>query len=96
MVKVVANRFIREECLEEYLRLVEELVKRTNENDPGCITYELCRSQRDPLHFAMLEEWETPEDLANHSKSAHCQELIPQISSFSSKDPQISIFDKLF
>ncbi|NLB29585.1 MAG: antibiotic biosynthesis monooxygenase [Clostridiales bacterium] len=96
MVKVVANNYVRKECVDEYLRLGKEIVEKTNALDKGCIKYELCRSVQDPLHFAMLEEWESMADLEAHMQSDHFKELIPQINSLVSKEGAISLFEKVW
>lgn len=95
MVKVVANNYVKEECLDEYLRLNKEIVEKTNALDKGCIKYELCRDTEDPLHFAMIEEWESMEDLNAHMQSAHFKEIIPQLAPFNAKEGQITIFEKV-
>ena len=96
MVKVVANNFVKEECVDEFLRLTKIIVEKTNELDKGCIKYELCRNSQDPLHFAMLEEWESMADLDAHMKAAHFTEIIPQLGALCSKDGGISLFDKVW
>ena len=96
MVKVVANNFVKEECVDEFLRLGKEIVEKTNALDKGCIKYELCRNLQDSLHFAMLEEWESMADLEAHMKAAHFTEIIPQMGPLCSKDGGIGIFEPAF
>ena len=96
MVKVVANNFVKEECVDEFLRLGKEIVEKTNALDKGCIKYELCRDTQDPLHFAMIEEWESMADLELHMKAAHFTEIIPQLGACCGKEGGIDIFEKAF
>ena len=94
MVKVVANNFVKEECVDEFLRLAKIIVEKTNALDKGCISYQLCRNTQDPLHFAMLEEWESMADLEKHMQAAHFAEIIPQFAPLCSKDGGIDLFEK--
>lgn len=96
MIKVVANSYIKSEFIDEYLKLNSEVVELTNANDKGCIRYELCRDTQDPLHFIMLEEWESMEDLNAHMQSEHFKRIIPQLAPFSDKDGAVSLFEKVF
>ena len=39
--------------------------------EKGCIKYDLHQDQKDPSVFIFIEEWESEEDLNNHSGAAH-------------------------
>lgn len=95
-VKVVASTHIKEECLEEYLPLMKEIVEKTNALDKGCIRYELCRDTQNPLRFTMIEEWESQADLDAHMESAHFKEIIPKTGPFAAAPPDIAIYEKVF
>ena len=94
MVKVVANNYVKAECVDEFLRLTKEIVEKTNALDKGCIAYELFRDTKDPLHFAMIEEWEDQESLNAHMKAPHFIEIIPQLHALAAKEGGISLFEK--
>ena len=94
MIKVVANNYIKEGCVDEYLRLGKILVEKTNANDKGCINYDLFRDTKDPLHFVMLEEWESVADLEAHMQAEHFKEIIPQFGALRAKEGEITIFEK--
>lgn len=96
MIKVVANSYIKADCIDEYLKLSKEIVDLTNANDKGCIRYELCRDTKNPQHFIMLEEWESMEDLGAHMQSEHFKRIIPQTAPFGEKEGEIGIFEKVF
>jgi len=93
MVKVVANNFVKADGVDEFIRLAKIIVEKTNALDKGCIKYALCRDLQDPLHFAMLEEWESMADLDAHMKAAHFTEIIPQLGALCDKEGGISIFE---
>lgn len=94
MIKVVANNYVKKECLDDFLRLNREIIEKTNTLDKGCIKYELWGDTQDPLHFAMIEEWESIADLEAHMQSAHFKEIIPQMGPFASKQGEITVFEK--
>jgi len=96
MVQVLADNFIKEECIEEFLKVVKELVEKTNALDPGCIKYELCRDVSNPQRFVMVEEWEDQKSLDEHMKAAHCVELIPKLHPLGAKPTLLTILEKLF
>lgn len=41
--------------------------------EAGCINYDLHQSQEDPTLFLFYENWESPEALDAHGRSAHIQ-----------------------
>ena len=96
MIKVTAGNFVKAECVEEYLAIAEEIVKKTNAVDAGCVKYELCRDINDPLHFVMLEQWEDQESLEAHMKSPHFTELIPKMDGLTAKPPELTLLVKVF
>ena len=50
-------------------------------------------NQQDVLTF--IEEWESQEDLKNHSNSAHFTRIVPKLGEFTSKPMEISVYKKL-
>jgi quinol monooxygenase YgiN len=97
-IKVVANNYLLADKVEEYLAIAKELVAKTNELDKGCIGYDLYKDVADPLHYTMIEEWETQEALNAHMASEHFQRLIPGLgaSADNSKVGGITIYEKAF
>jgi len=96
MVKVIADNYVKEECVEDFLAVTRELVEKTNALDPGCIKYELCRDINDPLRFAMLEEWEDQKSLDDHMKAEHFVQLVPKLHDLGAKPTEITILEKMF
>jgi quinol monooxygenase YgiN len=70
------------------------MIKKTNANDKGCISYELYKDTQDPLHFTMIEEWENEEAIQGHMKAPHFVELIPVMDGFSSKPGELTTYVK--
>lgn len=95
MIKVVANEYIKAECVDDFIRMTKDLVEKTNAFDPGCIKYELCRDMNDPSHFIMLEEWEDQKSLDAHMKAEHFVNNVPKFSAFAIKPAEIALLEKV-
>ncbi|WP_137921232.1 putative quinol monooxygenase [Hydrogenophaga sp. 2FB] len=81
MLKVIAQDFIRPECLVQVEPLYRELVEKTRQ-EPLCITYELCVNQKDPGHFIFMEAWPDRAALDAHCQTEHFRRLVPQIDQY--------------
>jgi quinol monooxygenase YgiN len=48
---------------------IEAAVQRCKsaQQEPGCIQFEVYRSELNPLNYVLLEHWESPEALAVHA-----------------------------
>lgn len=79
MIKIVAKSLIKEECVEEYVALAKELVEKTNLNDKGMVYYTLNRAAKEKRLFAILEAWESKEDLNAHMASEHFTSIAPKM-----------------
>ncbi|MDR0445728.1 MAG: antibiotic biosynthesis monooxygenase [Oscillospiraceae bacterium] len=96
-IRVVAENHIRADAVDEYLAVTKELVEKTNTLDKGCISYQLARDSSDPLHFAVIEEWEDQASLDAHMKAEHFTRLIPELGKFGSGKPGgIAIFERVY
>lgn len=96
MIKVVAKNFVKPDSIEAYKAIAKKLVEATNENDAGCISYELYQDINDPHILTVIEEWESNEALQNHMLAKHFNELIPQMDALGEKPSEITLYSKLF
>lgn len=81
MLKVIAQDFIRVECIEKVMPLYRELVEKTNK-EPLCVFYQLFINQKDPGHFVFIEEWPNKEALDAHCSTEHFKRLVPLIDQY--------------
>lgn len=44
--------------------------------EPGCLAYDLYRSETDPAVWVLIEAWRTPADLEEHVRSSHFQAFL--------------------
>lgn len=78
MLKVIAQDFIKPECVEAVLPLYRELVEKTRQEE-RCISYDLFIDQKDPGHFVFIEEWPDRAALDAHCRTEHFTRLVPLI-----------------
>lgn len=81
MLKVIAQDFIRPECIPLVEPLYRELVEKTRQ-EPLCMAYELCVNQKDPGHFIFMEAWPDRAALDAHCQTEHFRRLVPQINQY--------------
>ena len=96
MVNVTAVCYVKEENLAEFLSIAKELVEKTNTLDKGCVRYMMYKDTSDPLHFVMLEEWESQEALDVHMEAQHFVELVPKLGEQTSKPIELTIMEDAF
>lgn len=78
MLKVIAQDFIKPDCIELVMPYYRELVEKTKQ-EPLCISYELHINQKDLGHFVFIEEWPDRAALDAHCATEHFKRLVPLI-----------------
>ena len=59
MIKILAKRLVKEECVEDYLAMTKELVA-ASQAEPGCVTYTLNRCAEKPAPVLLHRNLERP------------------------------------
>lgn len=95
MVKVIAKNFVKLNKVKEVLDLVKELVDLTEEEEDGCIKYEIYQDENDENILTMIEEWENKEVLKAHMASEHFQRIVPEMNKYMEKQGEINIYKKV-
>lgn len=94
-IRVVAREKLisgkRDEVIEKFLT---EMVETTRK-EKGCIFYEYHVDVDDPDAYAMIESWETMEDLQAHLESEHFQRIIPQVGEYLSEKTRLEIYEHI-
>lgn len=70
MVFVIATLTVKPEAKADLIAAAKDAIAATRQEE-GCISYELFESTVDPHKLAFVEEWESADRLALHSKSDH-------------------------
>lgn len=92
VLKVIAQDFIKLECIELLRPLYQELVEKTRQ-EPLCIAYDLFVDRKDPGHFIFVEEWPDRAALDAHCRSEHFTRLVPLINRHQRQDGTFILMD---
>lgn len=93
-IRIVARDHFKAECVEDALKLLQELVAETR-TERGNISYTYCQDMNVPNFFAMLECWESKESMAAHLKSEHFQRIMPQLSEMMAEPTRLEVYTEL-
>jgi quinol monooxygenase YgiN len=74
---------------EAFEKALVDFVNTVRANEPGALTYQLCRSKTDPNMYFMLEIYADAEALAAHGKTAHMQALLPVLGPLLGGAPEL-------
>lgn len=70
MIIVQANVVTKEGMRNDFVNAAAQCVYETRK-EPGCISYEFLVSTEDECAGAFIEQWQTMEDLSEHSRKEH-------------------------
>ena len=96
MIRVVAKNRIKTEKVEEFIALAKTLAEATNQNDKGCIHYELYQDVNDPQILTFIEEWESMEALSSHMEAQHFKEIVPQFGEYADGPEDVHLYKKAY
>lgn len=92
MIKIVAKNYIKAEKVSDFISLAKKLVLETNNNDAGCIQYELFQDIKNPQILTIIEEWENKESLDLHMEAKHFKEIVPMFGDFVEKPSEMNLY----
>ena len=95
MVKVIAKFFVKEDKVEEFLKLASVLVEESRK-ETGCVSYNLLQDVSNPQTLIMVEEWESAKILKTHMASAHFTSIIPEMSLLQFRKEEITVCKNVF
>ena len=81
MINIIAKRLVREECIDDYLRMTAELVS-ASQAEPGCVTYTLNLCAENPRLFCFIEIWKDQAAIEAHNTSEHFTRIGPQLAKY--------------
>lgn len=90
MISILATTYVKPECRDEYLRIVEELVEKSNA-EAGCRGYHLYEDIKEANKFTMIEFWLDQDAIDSHNSSEHFTRIVPQFASMRSKDGEVTL-----
>ena len=77
MIKIVAKRVIRSECIDVFHQLAAELVA-SSQAEAGNISYTFNQSTTDPRVHVFLEEWQDQAAIDFHNQTEPFTRIVPQ------------------
>lgn len=95
MIKVIAKNYIKEEKIEEFLKLSKILIEETNSKDAGCIEYNLFKDSKEVNVFTFIEAWEGYEELNKHMKAKHFVEIVPKLGEMALKPGETAVYEEI-
>jgi quinol monooxygenase YgiN len=96
MIKVVANNFVKEGCIDQFLAIAKILEEETNRLDAGCISYAMHRNLSDPTIITCIEEWESEEAMNAHLGSEHFKKSAAELGPYCAKPTEVTLYKKCF
>lgn len=92
-IGLIATIAVQEGKTEEFERIFLELIDQVRANEPGNVFYALHRSKTEPNVYKVLEQYNGPAALAEHSKSAHFQAANEKLAGLVAAAPEIEMLD---
>ena len=71
MISLVVRLDVRPERHEEFLAAITRNAAASFEDEPGCLRFDVCRSQADPHHFVLYEVYRDEAALDAHRSAPH-------------------------
>lgn len=93
MIGVVATLTIAEGKESEFEAVGKDLMAKVKANEPGTLTYQLYRSQKDPQTYVFLEQYASKDALDAHGQSDYFKAAMPKIGNCLAGAPDIQRFD---
>lgn len=93
MIGIVAKLPIAEGKEEEFETVAKDLMAQVKANEPGCTTYQLYKSQKEPNTYIFMEQYASQEALAAHGKTEYFQAAQPKLGPCLAGAPDIQMYD---
>jgi len=87
--------YLTELIRNKYFQVLKVPQKESRKQETRVYKYELFEDTQLIEEESIIEEWESQEDLKNHSNSAHFTRIVPKLGEFTSKPMEISVYKKL-
>ena len=94
MITVVAKSIVKDGKKNEYLKLVGELIAKSQKED-GCIAYNIYEERKNPNILTFIEHWRDKDALTAHGQSEHFTAIFPQLQPLQEKETEIILYNKL-
>ncbi len=94
MVTLLARLKANQGKGEELVNLCLEMAREVREKESGCLRYDPYVSPEDPEEVVFVEKYNSKEDLEEHRKTPHYQEIVKgKIGEILAEKPEIEVFE---
>jgi len=94
MIKIVSEKYIKADCIEQFITLAKELVS-CSQAEEGCVSYNLNQAINDSTNFVILESWETMDALDKHKITNHFIRIVTQLNDLCTKPGNVMIYNEI-
>ena len=94
MIVIVAKCTIKKECLDEYKKIVSELVEKSQKED-GNISYGLYEDVEYLNVLTFIEEWKDMDDISFHNSTEHFKRIVPMLAEFREGSSEVSLYKEV-
>lgn len=91
MIMIVAKNKVREDKKQEFLRITEELIRKSQKEE-GCISYDLYEDIADPYTLTFIESWKDMEAIDLHNKTEHFMSIVPKLANLTEGEIEVRLY----
>lgn len=93
MIGVVADLKVQDGKQDEFETVFKDLMAKVKANEPGCLTYQLYKSQKDPTSYTVMEQYASQDALDAHGKTDYFLAAMPAIGGCLGGAPDIKTYN---
>lgn len=94
MIKIVAKMMVREDCIDQFQALAQELVEQSRA-EAGNVSYSLNQSTEDKCLHCFIEIWKDQDSIDRHNASAHFTDILPKLEELTSEPQPVDLFTEV-
>jgi quinol monooxygenase YgiN len=93
MIGVVAKLTIQPDKESEFEQVGKDLMAKVKANEPGCLTYQLYKSKKEPNVYIFMEQYASEEALKSHGQTEYFKAAGPALGARLARAPDVQYFD---
>ena len=94
MIKIVAKMVVREDAINSFHALAQELVEKSRAEE-GNISYSLNQSITDSKVHAFIEIWKDQAAIDSHNKTEHFTSILPKLAELTTEPQPVDLFTEV-
>lgn len=95
MIKIVANNYVKDGCVEQFKKIAAELVEKSRA-EKGNKFYNLHVTDSNPNLLTFIEGWENQSVLDVHGASEHFRRIVPLLGELCERPMEITFFNPVY